>query len=716
VGACAFLITLPVLAQSVSGFQNATASVATSGTWRINIPRQQWNFTGYIGATALAPHVNTGSDSDGDYQEIGFDYSIAQGSRSAAIRLYQNRPLVVFSITWKNGGANSAPFPAITSYPNLHSLSFYGMFAPPDFARLLPDSPWAFFDDSGATWMLSPIDNFMTAVSGRGTDGTIVSGISPKITALPPGFTQRTALVYGQGINQTFENWGRALTDTWGKKRPANDDGALLKSISYWTDNGATYYYNPGDTTYTDTLTRIRDEFRSKGIQPGSVQLDSWWYPKGPDNSWSSHMGIWTYTASSSLFPSDLSGFEATLKLPLIAHARWIDAASPYRGQFQISGNVATDPAYWEMVASYLKKSGVTTYEQDWLGQNAEANFDLTSPSAFLGNMASAMAKYGLTVQYCMGFPEHFMESVKYSNVTNIRASQDHFGSTRWTNFFYSSRLASALGLWPFSDVFASSEADNLTAAVLSGGPLGVGDPLGSISGENLLRAVRADGVIVKPDVSATPLDNVFVNDANQVDSPMVAATYTAGSGGIRTWYVFAYPRGANNSLTITPSDLGISGDAWLYEPASDSGRLIAAHSSWTTDLAGGMHYYVLAPVGTSGIAMIGDHGNIVSMGKKRISAFIDNAAGADVTVTFAKGEHIRTLTGYSPKPVSVTTYTGLDSGADWDPTTRMFTVRVRPAGGIAHVVISIASSSAEGIRSGCNRCTAPQPGSPSDQ
>ena len=64
--------------------------------------------------------------------------------------------------------------------------------------------------------------------------------------------------------------------------------------------------------------------------------------------------------------------------MPLITHARWIDASSPYRTLYKMSGNVVTDPAYWETVAAYLATSGVTTFEQDWLADKAHTDFNLT--------------------------------------------------------------------------------------------------------------------------------------------------------------------------------------------------------------------------------------------------------------------------------------------------------------------------------------------------
>ena len=58
--------------------------------------------------------------------------------------------------------------------------------------------------------------------------------------------------------------------------------------------------------------------------------------------------------------------------------------------------------------------------------------------------------------------------------------------------------------------------------------------------------------------------------------------------------------------------------------------------------------YLVLAPVGPSGIAIVGDTDQFVTMGKKRVARYTDQGA-AHVRVTFAAGETSRAITGYSP-------------------------------------------------------------------
>ena len=72
---------------------------------------------------------------------------------------------------------------------------------------------------------------------------------------------------------------------------------------------------------------------------------------------------------------------------------------------------------------------------------------------------------------------------------------------------------------------------------------------------------MRADGVIVKPDVPITPLDRMYVAEASHrgkssfameahslggrtrgADSPFIASTWTK-DGSLRTAYVFAFSR-----------------------------------------------------------------------------------------------------------------------------------------------------------------------------
>src|SRR5207237_9509690 len=131
-------------------------------------------------------------------------------------------------------------------------------------------------------------------------------------------------------------------------------------------------------------------------------------------------------------------------------------------------------------------------------------------------NMASGAAQRGLTLQYCMPLPRHVLQTVEYGNVTSMRVSDDRFDRARWDTFLYTSRLASALGVWPWADVFMSTERDNLLLADLSAGVVGTGDALGAEDAGNLRRVMRNDAVLVKPDVPLVPTDESVLAEAGQ--------------------------------------------------------------------------------------------------------------------------------------------------------------------------------------------------------
>ncbi|HEY2014382.1 MAG TPA: hypothetical protein VGH38_12820 [Bryobacteraceae bacterium] len=707
---CATFLAAPTwAATSIGGAQGLTVSVDSTGSYTVALPSLGWRFAGSTGTPASNIAVASGVDGAGSYLEIAFDFR-STVSRHATIRSYQNRPAILFTLTSLSAVANTFSFPSLSQFPqNLQHISYSGMFAAPTFGGLDGKSPWVFFDYAGNTFIISPASNFMTANTAWGPKGELATGISPQIATLPQGFIQQTLLVMDKGINHTFDTWGQALTALHGKVRPLNDADASLNQIGYWTDAGAAYYYKlaPG-LSYQDTLTAVRADFTRVGIAPAYLQLDSWFYPKGSSADWADMSdGMYGYLAATTLFGSGLSSFSRNLGVDLITHARWIDANSPLRALYQVSGNVAIDPRYWADISSYLAQSGAVTYEQDWLANKAQTDFNLTDPDAFLDNMAAGMAQHGITIQYCTPDPRHVLQSSKYNNVTSIRVSQDRFNRSRWTEFLYASRFASALGTYPFTDVFMSAELENLLVATLSAGPVGVGDPVGAMNGANLQQAVRLDGVIVKPDVPITPIDASYQSDAQSHKAPLIASTYT-DFGGLKTIYVFAYVQGPDTQLNVQPSSLGIDSPVYLYDYRNDSGMVLDPARTIIRNIDNDWTYLVAAPVGPSGIAVLGDRGQFVGVGKKRVVDLRDDGV-VHLTVAFAKDEKYRTLQGYSPDQPVTNTLSGRIRQFQYDSTTHMFTIQVAPC--------AEGSATIELTRGGATLFSAPEapaaPGSP---
>jgi hypothetical protein len=676
-----------------------TITVEENGRYSIATADPNWVFAGTLPAHPSALKTIAGHDGIGDYDEITFTF----GSREGSIRTYPNRAAILFTDRYTTAAANADGFPKLTVSPEVPGrLSFRGKWSQFHFDLSGSEGPWVYFDDAGHSFLLSPASDFMVANLNLTDDREIESRISPRIKDIPRGLAHRTLLVVANGINRAFDAWGQALTDLNGKVRPANDADPSLTSLGYWTDNGAGYYYDFEDSLgYTGTLLAVKDEFAKAGVALGYMQIDSWWYPKGEDGHWN-HFAPWNaegitrYEAHPDIFPKGLGGFQKDLGLPLITHARWIDAKSPYRQKYKMSNNVIVDPTYWMTVGANLREWGVFGYEQDWLDERATASYTLDDQNAFMDNMGRMSDMFGLSMQYCMATPRHFLQSTKYGNLTTIRVSEDVFTRDKWDQFFYSSRLASALGVYPFTDVFGSNEKISTLIATLSAGIVGVGDRLGEVNAENLLYAVRPDGIIVKPDVPAVPTDESILNDAHDAGEPLVSYTYT-DHGPMRALYVFAHPRTEDRTFTFTPEKLGLSGSVYIYNWLSDRGRRIEGNEPWTQTIHGDPSYLVVVPVGKSGIAFLGDSGKFVPLGKKRVSEFFDDGV-LNATLEFAATERSITIQGWAPFAPEVNAVEGRVGKMHFDEASGRFHIEVFAAkSGTARILATVPPPDSDG-------------------
>jgi hypothetical protein len=701
---------------SQSSVESAAGIIATvdqvTGRYEVRSQELNWTFAGQLGSSTSKVRVVTGRDRLGAYKELQLSWR-QQVPLRGTIRTYLDRAIVLFGITYAAPVASAAAvrFPQFTAFPqNLHHFSYRNTeFAPHSFALEQTGTPWLLFDDASHAVVLSPASNFMVASMYGDGIATIASGLNAGLADLPAGFRHTTLMAFGMGVNAAWENWGTALTELEAAHRPANDADVGLRYLGYWTDNGATYYYDYDQKLgYAGTLKALVERYRAEGVPLGYLQLDSWWYfksltgpggePLQPKNAalplgeWNRYGGLLAYQAHPALFPRGLAQFQRELQLPLITHNRWIDPESPYHQQFNISGVAAIDPRWWNQIMAYIASANVLTYEQDWLNviyQSSPAlGTTLKAGDAFTDGMAHAAQAKGVSLQYCMPLPRHFLQGSRYGNLTTIRTSGDRLTRSKWDDFLYTSRLASALGIWPWTDVFMSSETDNILLATLSAGMVGIGDRIGSESKENLLRAVRLDGVIIKPDSPLLPIDAAYVADAmgtsasDVMDSqtPMIAAAHT-NHGGLRTSYVLAYARSSKaTSITITASQVGITHDAYLYDTGARSARRVGASEPFAIDLApGGTAYYVLVSVARSGIALFGDEGKLVPDGRKRIASLADGQNGVTATVTFAPQESSVRLFGYATRRPRVVAQKGTVSGLTFDEASGRLEVSVTP-------------------------------------
>jgi hypothetical protein len=672
-----------------------------SGAYEINYRPARWTFAGQTKQSFVTATTNSGSDSIGAYTEISW----ANGaSLTDSIRLYDTQPVVLMTMAGSQAMEKwPADFPDFTSFPALHHFSFHETnFAPPRFDLEKNGTPWLLFDDSAHAALISPADHFLIAsMNGDGVH-EIGSGLNEQVHSLPANFSHGTLIAFGSGIQTTWKTWSDAFLALQGTARPNNEADTGLRYLGYWTDNGATYYYNYNTNSgYAATLENLVSRYRDEQIPIRYLQLDSWWYektltgldgsrgkpknPRLPKGDWNRYGGLLEYHADPAVLPDGLGGFKDKVNLPLVTHNRWIDPASPYHEKYQISGVAGVDPKYWDEIMSYIASSGVVCYEQDWLNEIYAHSPELQSTpgvaDAFADNMARAAQQNNLSLQYCMALPRFFLQGSHYPNLTTIRTSDDHFIRARWDDFLFVSQLARAVGIWPWADVFMSTEQNNLLISVLSAGMVGVGDPIGQENKENLLRAARPDGVIVKPDESLLPLDDVYVAQANGIKNPMVAWTYT-DHGPLRTAYVFAYIREkANSAASFKPATLGLSGKVVVLNVRSGAAYFQSARKSVPITFdSDGTAYYEVAPVGKSDIAFFGDEGKYVSNGQQRIAGLVDADDKLTATVTFAAGEKSVTVFGFAKEEPKATAQSGSIGDLSYDKSTGRFSVEVMPA------------------------------------
>ena len=693
---------------SVEGAHGITATIdEESGRYEVRSKEPNWVFAGTLGAAASDISVKDGQDRLGAFRELSFRWR-DRVALKGSIRTYVDRPVLLFGITSSEPTSDAAliRFPRFTEFPkNLHGFSYVNReFAPPSFALEENATPWLLYDDQTHAAVLSPAANYMIA-SMRGDGKTeIASGLNAGVADLPADFTHLTLMALGVGVNATWDSWGSALTGLQGTQRPGNDADIGLRYLGYWTDHGGEYYYDyDRKLGYAGTLEALVQRYREEGIPIRYLQLDSWWYyktytdPAGktgkPENDrlpleeWNRYGGLIKYEAHPSLFPQGLAAFQQRIGLPLIAHNRWIDPASPYRQRYRISGFAALDPAWWREIIGYLSSAQVVTYEQDWLNviyeHSPELAASLEAGDAFTDGMARAAQEKGLSMQYSMALPRHFLQGARYGNLTTIRVSGDRFRREKWDTFLYTSRLANALGIWPWCDVFMSKETDNLLLATLSAGMVGIGDRSGAENKKNLLHAVRLDGVIIKPDTPLLPIDAMYTAGSRR---PMIAAAHT-DHGALRTSYVFSYGRGLDGlSLAFTPAQVGVPREVYVYDVGHRTARRLAPADAFTFVLApNGTAYFVVAAISRAGIALLGDEGKFVPDGRKRIAALDDEPDRLIATVTFAPQEQSVRLFGYATGRPTVTAQTGSAGEVTFDKRTGRFEVSVSPSPAQVH-------------------------------
>jgi hypothetical protein len=201
---------------------------------------------------------------------------------------------------------------------------------------------------------------------------------------------------------------------------------------------------------------------------------------------------------------------------------------------------------------------------------------------------------------------------------------------------------------------------------------VGIGDALGEFDRANLNRVIRADGVIVKPDDAITPLDTTYIEQATDRRLSIVATAHTRHSKSL-TSYVFAYAQPSGQpTARLSPSALGHKGPVYAYNYFDGYGIYLQQEEAVEFFIPDDGAYWIVVPVGPSGVGFLGDIGKFVSNGRNRVARIVDNGS-ITVRVVFSAGESRLRFFGFSLSQPQVRAAEATIVDLAYDPQTRLF-------------------------------------------
>ncbi len=576
----------------------------------------------------------------------------------------------------------------------------FATFAGPELADffLFPHRPavieplWLVRPD-GRALLLAPLDAFHEQVfavprSPEHAEVGLRCGWQGDLDAVPRGFASELAIWAGPGPRRVAEAWGGFLRERHGTRRPSRYADDAVGRLSYWTDNGAAYWYRtePG-LDLPETLEHVASSLREQRVPVRAFELDSWFYPHeasrpvGPEEP--GHVpptGLLAWEPRGDVLPEGVHDLQRRLGgAPLILHGRHISRRSPYLDRYAswIDGDRAhpTDGELFEHWMAQAAGWGAISYEQDWLVESFFGVRGLREgpgrARAWQEALDRAAGEHGLSLIWCMATPADFFQTVTLERVVSIRTSGDYRylaeNPAHWVRFLYTNALARALGLLPFKDVFLSArngsgwdgdrwaEPEALLAA-LSAGPVGIGDRIGRTDREVVMRTCRDDGVLVKPDVPIAALERCFLRDCFLEPEPLVGETHSQHPAG-RWVYLASFHAWRGEEplrLALPLAELGVSaprGPVVLYDWRRRDFARLPADGALTHELApGDWDLRVVCPILPGEVTLFGDVTRYASVGDRRVRAIRSTGAGLEFDVLGAPDEPVE-IQGWCARP-----------------------------------------------------------------
>jgi hypothetical protein len=455
--------------------------------------------------------------------------------------------------------------------------------------------------------LLAPLDHPHEQVIGV-ADGGLVWGWHGDLDEVSAGFSTTLGIYVGRSAGQLLDQWGSDVRA--GRPHRSRAGNPITSHLSYWTDNGAAYWYRTevGRTIGTSVAEAV-EALRADGVPVNAVELDSWCYqhevPRPiteigyPDEVPPSGMLRWEPRADAFDVPTmdrdPLEQFAERLgHPPLVIHSRHISPRSPYLddGEWWVDALAAhpVDPQFFRRWFDDARRWGVCAVEQDWMLMywfGVRALRSAPDRAAAWQRALDALAgESGVDLIWCMATPADIVYAAQLDHVVAVRTSDDYrFASDPallWTWYLTVNRLAASLGLNAFKDCFFSSrpvEGDDAIdgdehaelealLACMSAGPVGIGDRIGHTDRELVLRTCDSDGRIRHVDRPLGMVDASLFGEPASGERLAWATTTSTHDGKVWT-YVVAINTATERRPIADVLDLGtigLSGQRAVYD------------------------------------------------------------------------------------------------------------------------------------------------------
>jgi hypothetical protein len=175
---------------------------------------------------------------------------------------------------------------------------------------------------------------------------------------------------------------------------------------------------------------------------------------------------------------------------------------------------------------------------------------------------------------------------------------------------------------------------------------------------------------------------------------PLIAHTHS-GIGASRVEYVFAYSRDLNTTtrVSFSPRELGYTGDVYVYDYFDRSGQRQPAAQKIETSVDSQGSYFVIAPVGSSQIAFLGDLSKFVPASTLRMPTLLDDGR-ITLALRFESGETVSLWLSALSAP-SVSADGATISAVKFDSGTGLYQITVS-AGPSEQAIVRIAPGPAQ--------------------